>query len=531
MTSEPDAAPVTAGYRRDADLLLAVLATVAVLALHWFFLNHIGGLWRDEVNSVNIAQGKLSQIAQDSFPILYPLLLRGWSALGLGGTDLGVRWFGVLAGLCLTAVFWLAAWWTRRAPPLWSLVLVALNAWVIYYAASLRAYGFGSAMIALCAAAAWHFIQNPGRKSWLIFTMTAVLSVQTLYQNSVLVAAICAGGVVVVLSQKKFRRVIAIFLAGLVAAITLLPYWHNVVGMPQGASPLRMDFDRLVALNNLDTLLAYPLGQFIWVWLALVGFVLLRAIAGLFSTRDDRSLFATVTLVLGAVSFWIFLRLANFPVQPWYFLPPVALTAVCLEAALPRPAGRFRALLWGGLAAGAAISASFAGPVLDWRFTNVDRLAEKVAASAGEKDFVVVTPWQIGITFARYFKSPCAWTTVPPMADHSCHRFDLLQIQMQNTNAMQPVLEQIASTLRSGGTVWVVGGINQADGTNAPASPPPPPLPASGWNETPYRFTWNGQLGWQLHHSSTNIEIVPVGNNQDVNNEAVTLSKVTGWKN
>jgi hypothetical protein len=518
--------------RRDAEWWLAVLATIAVLALHLFFLNRIGGLWRDEVNSVSIAQGQLSQLTEDSFPVLFPLLLRGWSALGLGGSDLAVRCFGVLLGLCLTAAFWLAAWWTRRAPPLWSLVLVVLNAWVIYYAASLRAYGLGSAMIALCAAAGWHFVQHPGKKSWLIFAAAAVLSVQSLYQNSVLVAAVCAGAGAVALRRKQFKLTSFIFFAGLTAAISLLPYWHDFAGMPQGAAPLRVDFDRYTAFNNLDTLLAYPLPQFFWVWTGLAGFVLLRAVIGFFSARgDDRSLFAAVTLILGTAGFWAFLRLASFPVQPWYFLPPVTLSAVCLEAALPRPAGRFRALLWGSLAATAAISALCAGPVLDYRFTNIDRLAEKVAAAAGEKDYVVVTPWQVGITFSRYFKSPCAWTTVPPISDHSRHRFDLLQLQMQTTTAMQPVLKRVAASLRNGGTVWVLGGINQPDGSRMPPSLPPPPLPASGWNETPYRFTWNDQLGWWLHHRSTNIAVLDAGRDPDVNIENVPLAKVTGWKN
>ena len=43
--------------RRDADWWLAVFATVAVLALHFYFLNRVGGLYRDEVCSVNLAQG------------------------------------------------------------------------------------------------------------------------------------------------------------------------------------------------------------------------------------------------------------------------------------------------------------------------------------------------------------------------------------------------------------------------------------------------------------------------------------------
>ena len=531
MTTNP--ANARAASRRDANWLLAVAATLAVLALHFYFLNRAGGLWRDEVNSLNLAQGELHNLTHDSFPVLFPLLLRGWSEIGLGQSDISIRCLGGLLGLGLTSVFWIAAWWTRRAPPLWSLALVALNAWVIYYAASLRAYGLGSALIALCAAAAWRFVENPGRKNWLLLALTAVLSVQTLFQNSVLVAAICAGASVVVLQQKKFKLIAAIFLAGLTAAISLLPYLHNITGMAQSASPLRMDFDRVIALNNLDTLLAYPLPVFAWVWMALVGYVLLRAVIWIFMKRgDERFLFAAVTLTVGAAAFWIFLRAANFPVQPWYFLPPVALAAVCFDATLPRPAGKFRAPFFGALASLVVISSMFATQILNIRFTNVDLAAKKISALADKKDFVVVTPWQVGITFAHYFNGACDWTTVPPMADHTAHRFDLIQLQMANTNAMQPVLEKIAATLRADGAVWVVGGINQVSDTNCPASPPPPPLRASGWNETPYRITWNNQLGWLLHRSSTNIEDFKRLTPQDIgDNEEITLQKVTGWKN
>lgn len=517
---------------RDANWLLAVGATVAVLALHLYFLTHVGGLWRDEVSSLNLARGELKNLSHDSFPVLFPLLLHGWNGLGLGKSDFTLRCFGALTGLFLAVVFWLAARWTRRAPPLWSLAFVALNAWVIYYAASLRAYGLGSALVALCMAAAWRFVKNPGGKNWLLFALTATAGVQALYQNSVLVAAICAGAGAVVLRQGKFKLAAAVFLAGLTAAVSLLPYFHNITGMAQSASPLRMDFDRFIAFNDLNTLLAYPLPAFFWLWLFLAGYILLRAIAGFFTKAgDDRFLFSAVTLATGVPAFWFFLQLANFPVQPWYFLPLVALAGVCFDATLPRPAGKFRALLFGALAAAVLISAMFAVQILGVRFTNVDLAAKKVSALAAKNDYVVVTPWQVGITFAHYFNGVCAWTTVPPMADHTAHRFDLIQLQMANPNVMQPVLEKVSATLQAGGVVWVVGGINEAGGMDFPPSLPSPPLPASGWNETPYRITWNNQFGWLLRRKATNIEDFKRLTPQDVGDiEPITLEKVTGWK-
>ena len=109
---------------------------------------------------------------------------------------------------------------------------------------------------------------------------------------------------------------------------------------------------------------------------------------------------------------------------------------------MPRPAGKFRAALFGGIAALAFISALFAVRLLDYRFTNVPQFAQKISAAAGKNDVVIVTPWQLGITFNRYFHGACEWTTVPPLAEHTAHRFDLIQLQMANSDVMTPVLEK-----------------------------------------------------------------------------------------
>src|SRR5580700_419396 len=104
MTNEPRSKTPVRWYR-DANVLLAVAGTVAIVALHFYFLARVGGLWRDEVNSVNLAQGSLDNIFRDSFPILFPMLLRGWSFIGLGNVDVAVRLLGVFLGLTLVTSF------------------------------------------------------------------------------------------------------------------------------------------------------------------------------------------------------------------------------------------------------------------------------------------------------------------------------------------------------------------------------------------------------------------------------------------
>src|ERR1019366_5685145 len=72
-------------------------------------------------------------------------------------------------------------------------------------------------------------------------------------------------------------------------------------------------------------------------------------------------------------------------------------------------------------------------------------------------DYVVVTPWYLGISFDRYYKGAAVWDTLPPVADHSTYRFDLAQAATENNHASQLVLDRIANTLQSGRRVWIVG--------------------------------------------------------------------------
>ncbi len=107
-----------------------------------------------------------------------------------------------MIGLGLLLTLWLVAWKFRRSPPLPGLVLLALNGTVIVFGDSMRAHGLGSLLILLTVAAAGWFLKNP---SWLRaagWAVIAILSVQTLFQNAVFIAAICAGAWAVCVRRK-----------------------------------------------------------------------------------------------------------------------------------------------------------------------------------------------------------------------------------------------------------------------------------------------------------------------------------------
>jgi len=240
-------------------------------------------------------------------------------------------------------------------------------------------------------------------------------------------------------------------------------------------------------------------------------------------------------LLAALAGFAGFLWYAALPTQPWYFLPLVALLAVCFDFGVPAMSlpRALRAAVFGVVAATALIAVPFAQRDLHWHFTNVDRLARQLAAEAAPQDFVVVTPWFCGITFERYFQAPTPWQTLPPLADHSRHRYDLVREKMQTPNALQPIFEKIAATLQSGHCVWVAGNVQiPASGTPAPGDLPPPPLKDYGWSDLPYSGRWESQATVFLENHSVQFERVDHETNANVNfYENLQLFRASGWKN
>ena len=528
-------------------LLLAILMTLAAVWLHFYFLFHAGGLWRDEVQVVNLAgRHSLSDMARDSFPALMPLLICGWSALGLGQSDSGLRLLGMSIGLGIPVALWAAGWIARR-PPLLSLGLIGLNSMVIFYGDSLRGYGLGCVFIILAAAAAWAFLKKPTWARAGILAAAAILSVQALYQNAVLLAAVCLGAWVICCRRKNFRAAVKVLLAGLAAGASLLPYWSYVSSLPKTSVSLRIGFYPGLAFGNFGSVVSFPLAEYLYIWvflaLAVVGFGIAatwRAGAAKSDAPvrgalpDDLPLFAAATMLAALAGFIGFLWYAALPTQPWYFLPLVALLAVCFDfgvpvVALPR---HLRAAVFGLIVATALIAVPSAQRDLNRHFTNVDRLARQLAGETAPQDFVIVTPWYCGLTFERYFKTPTPWQTLPPLADHSRHRYDLVQEQMKTPDALHPIFEKVAATLQSGHRVWVVGHLPIPEpGAPVPGDLPPPPLEHFGWSDLPYSGRWAAQAAGYLENHSLQFERVDHETNSNVHYyEDLQLFEASGWK-
>lgn len=446
--------------------------TVVIVGLHFYFLFHAGGFCGDEVNVINLAQShSLVYMTHDSFPILLPLVIRGWTAVGLTGNDLHLRTLGSLVGLGLTGALWLAAWTARRSPPLISLTLLGLNATAIFWEDYLRAYGLGSLLLVLVLAAMCFLLEKPTWWRTGILSIVAVFSVQALYHNAVFFASIGLGGWLVCWLRNDKGAALKILAAGMVAFISLLPYWGSVREWQQSTAVIRPGFSFVAVTDNFNTLAAFPLPQYVWVWKLLGLLVIGLGLAVFFRstpgsaqsggrlTLAELQVFAGTTLLAALVGYFVFLKFAAMITSPWYFLPLLAMGAVCFDlgvplATMPR---LVRVVVWGILMATVGVAVPFSARDLNCRFTNVDLVVKRLQAEISPLDYVLVTPWYLGISFDRYYHGAAAWDTLPPVADHTAYRFDLAQTALADRRALEPVLDHIARTLQAGHRVWVVG--------------------------------------------------------------------------
>jgi hypothetical protein len=142
---------------------------------------------------------------------------------------------------------------------------------------------------------------------------------------------------------------------------------------------------------------------------------------------------------------------------------------------------------------------------------------------------IIVHPWTFGISFDRQYSGPAPWTTVPPLADHRFHRYDLFKQKMVLENPAQPVCDEIAATLRAGNRVWLVGDIPMSQ------TPPPQIQPAPnnpwGWLDDAYSDVWGAQVGYFVAMHATRGEVIPTSAPNPVSPlENVQVMVVAGWQ-
>jgi hypothetical protein len=526
---------------RCSNWIAAALVTLFATYLHAFFFLSAGGLWRDEAGLVHLSllpsvSDVWQNLPHDSCAILMPLAVRAWSAAGLGNTDLGLRVLGLLVGLFLLVAFWFSSWMMRNGAPLLALTLAGLNVTIIRAGDSLRAYGLSSALGVLTLALIWRLTCRPSPAAFFYAVAVAVLSVQSLYQNAFFVFAACCGGFVLCAVERRWRDTLPIFAVGAAAAVSLLLCIPLIIRAKDWLITARHGFSFSDGWEQLAVATGSPLTIFTWVWVALWIGALATAVSVLFWRRDRlpehvRSLilFTGTSLVLAAAGFAFFFKVAALPTQPWYYVPLMAFSVVCLDTIFlaawrwARPAAVILAAL--------TISTTFLFevPAVKCRQTNVDLIAARLSTEVAPSDYVIVHPWYCGVSFQRYYKGAAPWTTLPPLEDYGVHRVDLLTAKMQTKDPIAPVIQRITSTLQSGNRVWLVGPI-PFDQSPLPEILPAPNNPW-GWYDEPYSAYWGIQVTQFVSAHCPRAALVMAPSTIGVNPvENLQLVAVAGWE-
>lgn len=534
------------------------------------FVTQVGGLWRDETNSVNMAnlasfREMWGFLDYDSFPILFFAILRGWSALSGMDNDAGLRAFGCLMGLgILATLFWNARSLGARWPVL-SLALVGLNPMIIRYGDSVRAYGLGMILILLTFRAFWRIVDPTtpltARRVGLGLIL-ALLSVHTLYYNSVLLLAIAAGACAVALRAGDWRRIGVVLGIGLIAALSLLPYvpmmqrmreWTFLVSYP---ADLAWIWKRLGEVTGSPD----PFGVWIFAGLFVAGVSLVAMKLGATALRrfrasanaaperrelPDAVLFAGVAAVVGVIGYISFLDVLNYYTAPWYYVALVAFTSCALDVLFG--AWQQRANTEGSLSlvlrsaralvavAVLGLSGTAAWNELTIRHTNLDQVAARLQPLTTKGDLILVPRWECAITLSRYYRGPATIATLPPIDDHRFHRYDLyLAKLLEGDDAVQPVLEKMEEALRSGGRVFVVGALPFPPADAAEPVLPPMRRGADGtWQGAAPTAKWYFRAGQLLvahatHAGDVEVPLSPGTRVQGYENLRIMVAR--GWQ-
>jgi len=535
---EREGNPATA-RGRGIELLTAGVLTLWITVLHLVCLFHAGPLWRDEVGSVDFAAmsswGEIwRNLRYDNFPPLFVAVARLWTRAGLN-SDFDYRLLGFLIGIGTLAMLWWCARKLGGRAPLLVLALYAANPLAIRTGDAVRPYGLGIALALLTAALVWDFVQAPGRRRLFRATLAATLSVQCLYQNAFFIVAFCCGAWVVALGRREWKTARQTGMIGLVAALSLLPYWGILRAGREWA-------DVAMVENHVGGIWQVLLGAMReaggWmapVWLVLCAAGLAVLVFYGMPRRRRLMVYGGTVLAVSAMLQILFLWKLNMALTFWYFLLLMAVAALMLDAISSELDG-WRPLLGRAVLScvvvAANLPASYSG--VCWRRSNIDLIAATLKQAAQPGDVILVCPFIFGITLQRYLDTN-RWTTVEPMEDLRIHRYDLEKKAMMANNPIGPALDKVRGALRSGHSVWLV--VDKVFVPPADAGPPPPLLPPytgnMDWAALKYEYNWTSQVIYLMkQHGTTGSRVnIPVPGGQSLDPaENITVLVASGWR-
>jgi len=209
---------------------------IMVIAIGLRFINiSRDSLWLDEAISYLTANLSVTDILintiQDPHPPFYYLLLHYWLKL-IPDSDSALRFLGVLLNLLLVPLVYLLALdlLGRYSLALLSALFIAISPFQIAYSHELRMYALLMLLITLMVWAYWHAIRQEKWCWWLLFFITALLSI---YTHLFSFFALTAIGIYALINYRNRRALITTILMGVVLAVLFAPWLYILAGESQ----------------------------------------------------------------------------------------------------------------------------------------------------------------------------------------------------------------------------------------------------------------------------------------------------------
>lgn len=525
------------------EVVLGILLSLVVVGLGLRFSVSAGALWRDEVSTLNLATRPtygdvLAALEFDSAPALYPTFLRGWTATGFTDEDAAMRVLGFLLTAAGVGILWLGARALELRAPLLALALFAAQGVAVQTINVVKPYGLGSLLSVGAFYAIAALAVRPGAATFAAAMGLSLASVHTAYQNSALILAV-ASAAAVLTGRRDRRGAVLIAAVALGAVLSMVPYVPTLIRSLDYRPLTQMPIPPGMVIA---AVVRAATGGSVWlgaIWVIVIALAVVAATREVRARRSVpagsgplRSLLAVLVATAAVASFVPFMMLAGRPAHPWHCVHVLGVAAASLDLGLSTTA----ALRWArvGLAViGALLILPGAVERVGIRQTNVDRIAQHLAVVAQADDLIVVNPWWTGLTFARYYRGAARWTTLPPIEDHSLHRYDLFKARMVSSDPLASLHGEIVGTLKRGRQVWLIGGFNPffvPRGESPPTLPPAPGGP-SGWSELAYGYAWAMQTGHLVQTSAATWRLVTLADDGPVQPlESMGVIVVAGWR-
>ena len=185
---------------------------------------------------------------------------------------------------------------------------------VIRYGDSVRAYGLGILLALLTIGAMWRLIESFTLRRVIVALVIAVLSVQSVYFNAVLLFALCLTAATVMLRRRQIVQALTVLAIGGIAAASLLPYVPTMKRVRSCSFMWQEPFTVSGMWTKAAETLGSPLPFRGWFWLILLT---TAVVIGLWAVlrkpatteevaKEDRLLFALLgTFARGDLLYWV----------------------------------------------------------------------------------------------------------------------------------------------------------------------------------------------------------------------------------